>query len=159
MKALAFLLFTLIFGSEPTIAANVYITKGEGGAGLDAYFELDNSNQFGLSMRSCKRRTNKLTFSIDLHFKNENKVSDELEKMWKSEDNAKRDFYLCIDEICEERQWEFAESGFGPVWYTDNIAIDQKRKSISSVRVLIPNDKTNYEYQGDIDSVLKRICR
>jgi hypothetical protein len=50
-----FLLFALVSEFEPVIAANVYITKGEGGAGLEAYFE-------------CKRHRDKLTFSIDLHF-------------------------------------------------------------------------------------------
>lgn len=160
----AFLLFALIFKPETLIAANVYITKGEGGAGLDAYFELDNLNQFGLTLRSCKRRRDKLTFSVDLNFRKQNKSSPQLVELWNSEDAAKRDLYVCINEICEEYQWQFAESAFyndytSYVWYTDNISIDQKRQKIRSVRVIIPNDDRKYEYQGDVDGVLKRICK
>jgi hypothetical protein len=86
-------------------------------------------------------------------------VSPELESLWNAEDNEKRALYLCINNICAERQWEFAGSGFGPVWYTSNISVDQKRDEIRSIRVIIPNEQTNYEYQGDVDGILKRICR
>jgi hypothetical protein len=47
-------------------AGNVYIQKGEGGAGLDAYLPLDKSEELSLSITGCKKNGKKLDFGVGL---------------------------------------------------------------------------------------------
>jgi hypothetical protein len=134
------------------------IRKGEGGAGLDACLELDNSNRLSLCMQNCKKHRGKLSVQFSLHPSTDEKVAPELEKLRNSEYPAKINLYVCLNDICEEREWQFLESGFGDAFFSEML-IDQRRERISSVRVIIPNERMKYEYQGDVDGILRRICR
>jgi hypothetical protein len=68
------------------------------------------------------------------------------------------DLFLCINSICEERTWEFLASGFGDAFFT-NISIEQRHDPIRTLRVIVPNESKGYEYRGDVDSILKWVCR
>jgi hypothetical protein len=60
--------------------------------------------------------------------------------------------------ICEEREWGPRLTGFGNPFST-YISIDRQHAAIQVIRVIIPNERRKYEYYGDIEGVLKRICR
>ena len=138
--------------------ANVSIQKGEGSAGLDAYFPLDKSDELSLSITGCKKKGEKLAFGVGLFVGEKKRISRELEKLRDRELNARTNLFLCINELCEERTWEFLASGFGDAFFAD-LSIDRKHDQIRVVRVVIPNERKKYEYRGDVDSVLKKICR
>jgi hypothetical protein len=85
-------------------------------------------------------------------------VSKDLEKMRNRELNEKMDFFLCINEICEERTWEFLASGFSDAFFA-NLSIDPAQDTIHAIRVIIPNKTRRYEYHGNVVGILKRICK
>jgi len=150
--------FTLVYPPNCAPARNVYVQKSEGADGLNAWLELDESEHLRLALVDCRKTTRKLNVGIGLFVSDYKLVSDELERLRNRELNDKMDLVLCINRICEERTWEFLESGFGKAFFT-NISIDQKRGPITAIRVLVPNESRRYGYLGDIDDVLLRVCR
>ena len=151
------LVFALIYGLDWVLAQNVYIQRGEI-ASRDAWLELDESQELSLGMMDCRKTTKKLNFTIGLFVSDHIPVSNELKNLQNHELNDQMDLVLCINRICEERTWQFLASGFGEAFFT-KISIDQKRGPIYTIRVIIPNEGRKYEYLGDVDDILKRICR
>lgn len=39
-----------------------------------------------------------------------------------------------------------------------DISIDRNQEKIKSMRVMLPKESMKYEYQGDVDGILKKIC-
>jgi hypothetical protein len=141
--------------SNAILAANVYIQKGEG-IGLDAWLELDESNQLSLAVMDCVKKNGKYTTQLGLYVRQEKPLA-ELEELVGKYDQ-KMDLVLCINRICEEREWKFLESGFGNMFFTE-FPISQRHEPIHAIRVVIPNESMKYEYRGNIDKILKRVCR
>jgi hypothetical protein len=153
-----FLSGSLIFESESIFAANFYIQNGEGRAGLDAWLELDESNQLRLAMMGCRKSRKRFNLQLGLYVSDSSNVPSELEKLRNTQKNTKLDLLLCINRICEERQWELRASGFGDAFFT-NLSIDQNRGPIRAIRVIIPNESRKYEYRDDVEDILQRICK
>jgi hypothetical protein len=140
-------------------AANVYIQKGEGGAGRDAWFDMDEFNHLSLAIMDCRRNGGKLDMGIGL-FTNQNdeKLPNELEILRDKELEEKANFFLCINDICEEHEWKFLVSGFGTGFFMP-LSIDQRHDPIQLIRVIIPNEHLKYQYRGDVGAILRKICR
>jgi hypothetical protein len=154
------MLFVSLFflgANTRTHAANVYVHPGEGGAGLDAYIELDKSSQFYLAIYGCRKDNRKFDLGLGLDVESGNNLPSELEKLRSAEDEAKADFYLCINSICEVHQWQFLPTGFGDMFVT-HFSIHRKHDAIRSIGVIV-SDKGNYEYLGNVDAILNKICR
>jgi hypothetical protein len=147
-----------IFVSDLALAANVYFQKGEGGAGLDAWIELAKNNQLILAIMGCTKGGNKINASLGLYPDRNKRLSPELEKLRQAEDKAQLELDLCMNGACEKRQWKYVSSGFGDAFST-NISINQNHRPIRSLRVIIPNERRKYEYRGDVDAILRRVCR
>lgn len=87
--------FAFALRSECVYAKNVYIQKSEGGAGLDAWFDLENSEQLSLAMMDCQKTAENFVVKMDL--------------------------FLCINEICEERTWEILRADLVPAFFYEPI--------------------------------------
>lgn len=148
----------LLLGSGPSLGTNVFLQKGEGGVGLDALLEL--SDQFNLAMIGCRNVGAVQRVQLGLYVRGD-KLPPELQGLEHKTDNKEDDelaLYLCTNEICEERRWKFFESGTGDTYFA-TVAFPKKRQNIKSIRVVLPNETRKYEYRGDIDGILKKICR
>lgn|SRR5579885_188164 len=156
--ALIIVFSLLAFAStfRPASGANVYLQKGEGGAGQDAWIEMDNSSQLSLAVMNCVKSGRVFNFQLALRVIQERPVA-ELQKLVGKNDNDKIELFLCINTICEEREWEFLESGFGDMFFT-RFSVGRS-EPINTIRVIIPNESMRYEYRGDIGGILKKICR
>jgi hypothetical protein len=142
--------------SERSFAANVYLHKGEGGAGLDAELQLGDANQFNLALIGCRTVGASQKVQLGL-YPGGDKLPSELERIGNRKDEE-LSLYLCINETCEERAWKLLESGTGDTYFT-TVTFPKKRQAIKSIRVILPGETRKYEYSGDMDGILKRICR
>lgn len=145
----------LLLGSGPSLAANVFLQKGEGGVGLDALLEL--SDQFNLAMIGCRNVGAVQRVQLGLYVRGD-KLPPELQKIEDRKEDDELALYLCTNEVCEERRWKFFESSTGDTYFA-TVAFPKNRQKIKSIRVVLPNETRKYEYRGDIDGILKRICR
>lgn len=151
-------LVALIFASGSVSAGNAYIRAGAEEGGQDAWLELNDSDQFSLGLVGCKKNRRKLDLQLVLSVYGKGAVPSELEKLRSTEVDTTQGLDFCINGICEENEFRAESRPWGNVLYND-ISIEQKREKIRSLRVIIPNESMKYEYQGDIDSILKKICR
>jgi hypothetical protein len=142
--------------SEESFAANVYLHKGEGGAGLDAKLQLGEADQFNLALIGCRNVGTSQQVQLGLYVGGD-KLPPELERIGNRKDEE-LSLYLCTNETCEERTWKLLESGTEDTYFTA-VAFPKKRQSIKSIRVIVPKEARKYEYRGDIDGILKKICR
>lgn len=145
----------LLLGSGPALAANVFLQKGEGGVGLDALLEL--SDQFKLAMIGCRNVGAVQRLQLGLYVRGD-KLPPELKKIEDGKEDNELASYVCTNNICEERSWKFFMSGTGDTYFT-TVSFPKRRQAIKSIRIALPNETKRYEYQGDIDGILKRICR
>lgn len=145
----------LMLGSGPSLAANVFLQMGEGGVGLDALLEL--SDQFNLAMIGCRNVGAVQRVQLGLYVRGD-KLPPELKKIEDGDEDNELTSYVCTNDICEERSWKFFMSGTGDTYFT-TVSFPKKRQAIKSIRIALPDETRKYEYRGDIDGVLKRICR
>jgi hypothetical protein len=66
-------------GSKHASEPNVYIQKGEGGAGLDASIDLDELKQLTLAMMGCQNKGAHVALHLGLY--TGKKIPPELEKL------------------------------------------------------------------------------
>ncbi|QQO18615.1 hypothetical protein JJB98_01125 [Bradyrhizobium diazoefficiens] len=142
--------------SEQPLAANVKLHKGEGGAGLDAEFQLGDADQFNLALIGCRNIARSQRVQLGLYVRGDT-LPAELERIGSRKDEELT-LDLCTNETCEERTWKLLESGTGDTYFT-TASFPKRRQAIKSIRVILPKEARNYEYRGDIDRILKRICR
>ncbi|QQO14802.1 hypothetical protein JJB99_00975 [Bradyrhizobium diazoefficiens] len=142
--------------SKQSCAANVYLHKGEGGAGLDAELQLGEADQFNLALIGCRNFARSQRVQLGLYVRAD-KLPAELERVGNRKDEELT-LYLCINETCEERTWKLLESGTGDTYFT-TASFLKTRQVIKSIRVILPKEARKYEYRGDIDGILKKICR
>jgi hypothetical protein len=159
-SGIAILCFSLAvlggFRLEESFAANVYLHKGEGGAGLDAELQLGEADQFNLALIGCRKTATSQQVQLGLYVGGD-KLAPELERISNRKDDE-LSLYLCTNGTCEERAWKLLESGTGDTYFT-TAAFPKKRQAITSIRVILPKEARKYECRGDIDGILKRICR
>ena len=152
------LLFALIVQSEPVSAGNVYIRAGAEGVGQDAWLELNDADQFSLGLVGCKKSRGKLDLQLVLSVYGKGQVPSELETLRGTEVDTTLGLDFCINGICEENEFRSEAREWGNVLLKD-ITIDRNQEKIRSMRVIIPNESMKYEYQGDVDGILKKICK
>lgn len=145
----------LLLGWGPALAANVFLQKGEGGVGLDALLEL--SDQFNLAMIGCRNVGAVQRIQLGLYVGGD-KLPPELKRIEGGKDDEELAAYVCTNDICEERSWKFFMSGTGDTYFS-TITFPKRRQAIKSIRIVLPDETRKYEYRGDIDGILKRICR
>jgi hypothetical protein len=152
------------FADSPEIAnaATVYLQKGEGGAGLDAWLEMDEANQLTLFM-GCQSSSDRRRMTIQLGLYPGKNASSELRKLWPEDvseaaNGQKLNLFVCLNSICEEREWEFLASGFGDTFFT-TFVLNRTHSPIRVVRVILPKEPMRYEYRGDLEDILLKICR
>jgi hypothetical protein len=159
-RGIAILCFSLaVLGGlrpEGSLAASVYLHKGEGGAGLDAELQLGEAYQFNLALIGCRNTATSQRIQLGLYVGGD-KLPPELERI-SSRKDEELSLYFCTNETCEERAWKLLESGTGDTYFTA-VAFAKKRQAITSIRVILPKEARKYEYRGDIDGILKKICR
>ena len=148
------LLFWCLFVPAPVIADNYQIYMGEGKP--EASLTLSNVKYFSLSMAQCTKSQNETTVNVGLIVDEKATVSPEVARLRNVQPDTKRNIDLCINERCKNYTWEYSD--FDSFLWT-SISLGQKRERINSVRVVIPNDNTNYEFRGDVEKILKRICK
>ncbi len=153
-----FLLCALIVQSESARAGNVYIRAGAEEGSQDAWLELNDFDQFSLGLVGCKKSRGKLDLQLVLSVYGKGQVPPELETLRSTEVDATLGLDFCINEICEENEFRSEAREWGNVLLKD-ITIDRNQEKIHSMRVIIPNESMKYEYQGDVDGILKKICK
>ena len=152
------LLFALIVQSEPVSAGNVYIRAGAEGVGQDAWLELNDSDQFSLGLVGCKKSRGKLDLQLVLSVYGKGQVPSDLETLRSTEVDTTLGLDFCINGVCEENEFRSEAREWGNVLLKD-FAIDRNQEKIRSMRVILPNESMKYEYQGDVDGILKKICK
>lgn len=152
------LLIALIFASAPVNAGNVYIRAGAEGVGQDAWLELNDLDQFSLGLVGCKKSRGRLDLQLVLSVYGKANVPSELETLRSTEVETALGLDFCINGICEENEFRSEAREWGNVLLKD-ITIDRSVEKIRSMRVIVPNESMKYEYQGDVDVILKKICK
>jgi hypothetical protein len=153
---IAFVLAGLWIGSASAIAANYQIHMGKGK--LEASLTLDNAKTLSLSMARCAKGLNETTVNLGLIVDEKATVSPELAKLRHVQKDAKRNMDLCINSHCKGYTWEYTNDLGFPSWWT-SLTLERNRERMDSVRIVIPNDSANYEFRGDVDGILRRICK
>ena len=153
-----FLLFALILASAPVNAGNVYIRAGVEGVGQDAWLELNDFDQFSLGLVGCKKSRGRLDLQLVLSVYGKANVPTELETLRGTEVDSTLGLDFCINGICEENEFRSEAREWGNVLLKD-FTIDRSQEKIRSMRVIIPSESMKYEYQGDVDVILKKICK
>ena len=153
-----FLLFVLIFASAPVSAGNVYIRTNAEGTGQDAWLELNDADQFSLGLVGCKRSRGKFDLQLVLSVYGKTNVPAELEALRGTEVDTTLGLDVCINGICEENEFRSEAREWGNVLLKD-FTIERNQEKIRSMRIIIPNESMKYEYQGDVDVILKKICK
>jgi hypothetical protein len=153
-----FLLFALIVQSEPVSAGNVYIRAGAEGVGQDAWLELNDADQFSLGLVGCKKSRDKLDLQLVLSVYGKGQVPSELEALRSTEFDTTRGLDFCINGICEDNEFHSEAREWGNVLLKD-ITIDRNQEKIRSMRVIVPDESMKYEYQGDVDGILKKSAK
>jgi hypothetical protein len=152
------LLFALLFASAPVSAGTVYIRAAAEGDGQDAWLELNDADQFSLGLVGCKKSRGKIDLQLVLSVYGKANVPAELEALRGTEVDATLGLDFCVNGICEENEFRSEARSWGNVLLKD-ISFDRNQEKIRSLRVIVPNESMKYEYQGDVDVVLKKICK
>lgn len=150
------LLFALVLASAPAGAGNVYIRANAEGNGQDAWLELNDFEQFSLGLVGCKKSRGKLDLQLVLSVYGKGNVPAELETLRATEVDATLALDFCVNGICEESEFRAEARPWGNVLLRE-ISLDRRDK-IRSLRVIVPHESMKYEYQGDVDVVLRKIC-
>lgn len=146
----------LASATNVAIAKDVYINPGEGGAGLDACMEMGRPNELNLCLRACGIKSRSFDLMLSLH--PGEKAPSELSTLSTSKDQEQKAIYVCLGDICEERTWIFTESAFGDAFFT-KMKWERNLQGVRSLRVVLSDDKNRYEYTGDLQKILNKICR
>src|SRR4051794_28543417 len=89
-SGIAILCFSLAvlggFRLEESFAANVYLHKGEGGAGLDAELQLGEADQFNLALIGCRKTATSQQVQLGLYVGGD-KLAPELERISNRKDD------------------------------------------------------------------------
>lgn len=144
----------LLLRPATSFAGNVLFYKGEGGLGFDAQLKLDE--QLALNLIGCRNFGKSRQVQFGLYVKGE-RLSPELRSIADAKDQ-KLNLHLCANETCEERSWELLESGTGDTYFT-KVVLPRYGQHIESFRIVLPKETRKYEYRGNIEGVLQRICR
>jgi hypothetical protein len=150
--------FAVIVGSEPISAANVYIRAGADGVGQDAWLELSDFDQFSLGLVGCKKSRGKLDLQLVLSVYGKGQLPPELETLRGTEVDTTLALDFCVNGICKENVFRSETRSWGNVLLKD-FTVDRDQEKIRSMRVIIPDESMKYEYQGDVDGILKKICK
>jgi hypothetical protein len=153
-----FFLFAVVFASAPVSAGNVYIRSGAEGVGQDAWLELNDADQFSMGLVGCKKSRGKLDLQLVLSVYGKTNVPAELETLRGTEVDTTLGLDFCINGICEENEFRSAAREWGNALIKD-ITFERNQEKIRSLRVIVPNESMKYEYQGDVDVILKKICK
>ncbi len=153
-----FLLFALIVPAGPASAGNVYIRPGADEVSQDAWLELNDFDQISLGLVGCKKSRGKLDLQLVLSVYGKGQVPAELEALRGTQPDTTVALDFCINGICEENEFRSEARSWGTVLLKD-ISFDRDQDKIRSLRVMIPNETMKYEYQGDVDTILKKICK
>ena len=109
-------------------------------------------------MAKCAKGLNETTVNLGLIVDEKATVSPELAKLRNVQKDAKRNMDLCINSYCKGYTWEYTKDFGFPSWWT-SLTLERNRERMDSVRIVIPNDSANYEFRGDVDGILRRICK
>jgi hypothetical protein len=85
-------------------------------------------------------------------------VPSELETLRGTEVDTTLGLDFCINGICEENEFRSEAREWGNVLLKD-ITIDRNQEKIRSMRVIVPDESMKYEYQGDVDGILKKSAK
>ena len=151
-------LFALLLAAAPVSAGTVYIRAAAEGDGQDAWLELNDHDQFSLGLVGCKKSRGKLDLQLVLSVYGKANVPSELETLRGTEVDTTLGLDFCINGICEENEFRSEAREWGNALIKD-ITLERNQEKIRSLRVIIPNESMKYEYQGDVDVVLKKICK
>jgi hypothetical protein len=143
--------------SENARGADALLTEGEGGVGLQAWLEIDKRNGFFVNLSACPIDDKMGWICVGLSFNKNIKLPPELDRLAYGEDGAKIDLGLCLNETCEVREWEFLPTGFGDMFIT-HIAIEDLPRPTRRISIILQSGAKRYEYRGDVDHIVKRIC-
>jgi len=150
-------LVALFVQSTPASAGNAFIRLGADGVGQDAWLELNDADQFSLGMVGCKKNRGKLDLQLVLWVYGNKQPPAELEAL-RSAEVEKVSLDFCINGVCEENEFRAEARDIGNVLVKD-FTVERNQEKIRSVRVILPNESMKYEYQGDVDGILKKICQ
>ena len=131
------------------------IEKGEGGRGLDAWLELDGP-RLALGMIGCRKDVGRFNVQFGLSVGRGGQAAPELKVLEGSERVQTIDLPVCLNGSCEKLRWRFLESGTGDGFFT-GVRIESA-KNVQSIRIVIPNETRKYEYRGDVNGILRKIC-
>ena len=138
--------------------SQVKFIRGEGNV-LGVELALDAANNFGLTMFCSKNRpegTKELGLSI--YVNNEARVSLAVVKLKQGQQvHDSRNINVCINSRCRAQTWSHIDEG-GSFGTESPVVIGNTHEPIRSIGIDVPDDPAHYEFQGNIDSVLTKIC-
>lgn len=144
--------------SENARAASAHFTEAEGGIGLQAWLEVDNRYGVYVNLNACEAdgKMGWICVGFGIQQKRNIKLPRELDKLAFAEEGAKINVGICVNEMCEVREWEFGPTGYGDM-FTTKIAIEDLPRPIRLISIVLESGK-RFEYRGDVDHIVNRIC-
>jgi hypothetical protein len=139
-------------GSGNRPPQNYEIGEGEGGS-LEAYLPMDDQKNLTLILAGCWRAANKKAVTVGLTVDDNVTLSPGLSRLRNLPAGTTAMIDLCINAACTSHEWSINE-----LWGSLSTVV-RFGQGTRSIEVVIPQDSTRYQFRGDVDEILKQICR
>ena len=137
--------------------------RGEGNR-LQAEISLNKSNGFRLLLasHSTSHVTRTTELGAQIFVADGANVSSEVGKLGKVAPDTEKKLDLCTNDACSTYTWEYCDGcgndqTGGPLMTT--ISFDRSGRRINSARLVVPDDNGRYEFRGDFEAILNRLCK
>jgi hypothetical protein len=114
---------------------------------------MDDQKNLTLIMAGCWRTANKKAVTVGLSVGENVTLSPGLSRLRNLPAGTTAMIDLCINAACNSHQWSINE-----LWGSLSTLV-HLGQGTRSIEVVIPQDSTRYQFRGDVDAILKQICR
>ena len=128
------------------------IAEGEGG--LEAWLWLDVVGTARLGLVGCVKGNSSTSLDVIFEVQEKAAVSPQLARLRSIAFGEKTNMELCLNKLCVPREWEFNDYFALP---GTSIELNPRLR-LTSIQVLIPGDSGELSFEGDLSSILGKIC-
>jgi hypothetical protein len=127
------------------------IAEGEGMP--EAYLPMDNQKKLTLIMAGSRRTRSRKAVTLGLDVDEGASLSPGLSRLQNLTEDTSAMIDVCINAACKSHEWYLnhplntlaTEIYFG--------------RGIRSLEIVVPQDRNTYQFRGDVDAILRQICR
>jgi hypothetical protein len=144
-------------------AKNYKMIEGEGNVPGAILTVKGTSEEFGIIIFCTKNpKEGVLELQLSTYVNTTAHVSPKVARLVKTSPDATKTLDLCINERCRSARWVHLDEGSdesgGPLAIESPVILGITHERIRFLGLSDPEDGTHYEFAGDVEGVLKRIC-